>query len=109
MWRLQDDSKLEIRGREDKVSKLGNYPIPKSENLFASLNGGQQFTKLDMSQAYPQLKLNEHFKQYTTINTHNRLFRYNRLPYGILKYTRDISKSYGELIARNTICLSKGG
>ena len=35
----------------NKVSKLDNYPIPKSEDLYVTLNGGQQFTKLDMSQA----------------------------------------------------------
>ena len=77
--RICGDYKMTV----NKVSKLDNYPIPKSEDLFASLNGGQQFTKLDMSQAYQQLKLDEHSKQYTTINTHKGLFRYNRLPYGI--------------------------
>ena len=36
-----------------------------------------------MIQAYQQFLLHGEAKQYTTINTHKGLFRYNRLPYGI--------------------------
>ena len=36
-----------------------------------------------MSQIYQQLLLSEESKQFTTINTHKGLFRYNRLSYGI--------------------------
>lgn len=60
-----------------KVSKLDNYPILKSEDLYVTLNGGQQFTKLDMNQAYQQLMLSEESKQFTTINTHKGLFQYH--------------------------------
>jgi hypothetical protein len=67
----------------NKVSKLDNYPIPKTEDLYATLGGGKEFTKLDLSQAYQQLVLDEESKKYTTINTHKGLFRYNRLPFGI--------------------------
>ena len=67
----------------NQVSKLDNYPIPKTEDLLATLGGGKKFTKLDMSQAYQQLKLDEDSKKYTTINTHKGLFQYNRLPFGV--------------------------
>ena len=62
------------------VVKLDKYPIPKVEDLFAQLAGGKTFTKLDLSQAYQQLPLDEESKSYVLINT---LFRYTRLPYGI--------------------------
>ena len=65
------------------VSKLDSYPIPKVEDLLATLGGGDKFTKLDMSQAYQQLLLDDESKQYTTINTHKGLFQYNRVPYGV--------------------------
>ena len=68
----------------NKVSKLDRYPLPKIEDLFANLSGGISFTKLDLSQAYQQLELDDDSKQYTVINTHRGLFRYNRLPFGIL-------------------------
>ena len=78
--RICGDYKMTV----NKVSKLDNYPIPcKSEDVHVTLNGNQQFTKLDMSQAYQQLMLSEESKQFTTINTHKGLFQYNRLPFGI--------------------------
>ena len=43
----------------------------------------KSFTKLDLSQAYQQL-LEEGSKQFVVINTTKGLFRYNRLPFGIL-------------------------
>ena len=55
------------------MSKLDNYPIPKTEHLFAVLGGGEQYSKLDLSQAYQQLELDEDSKKYTTINTHEGL------------------------------------
>ena len=67
----------------NKVSKLHNYPIPKSEDLFITLNGGKKCTKLDISQAYQQLHLSEESIEFTAINTHKGLFTYKRLPYGI--------------------------
>ena len=67
----------------NRASPLDKYPIPKVDDLFARLAGGQKFTKLDMSQAYQQLCLDEDSKKYVVINTSKGLFRYNRLPFGI--------------------------
>ncbi|CAB4004480.1 LOW QUALITY PROTEIN: uncharacterized protein K02A2.6-like [Paramuricea clavata] len=67
----------------NQASKLDNYPIPKTEDLLTTLSGSQKFTKLDMSQAYQQLRLDEESKKYTTINTHKGLYQYNRLLFGI--------------------------
>ena len=84
---LKPDDSIRICGdyktTDNQVSKLDSYPIPKVEDLLATLGGGEEFTKLDMSQAYQQLLLDDESKQYTTINTHKGLFQYNRLPYGI--------------------------
>ena len=42
-----------------------------------------EFTKLDLSQAYQQLELDNYSQEYTTINTHKGLFKYKHFPYGI--------------------------
>ena len=65
------------------VSKLDRYPIPKVEDLFAKLSKEKCFTKLDLSQAYQQLPLEEESKKFVVINTHKGLFQYTRLPFGI--------------------------
>ncbi|XP_021370583.1 uncharacterized protein K02A2.6-like isoform X2 [Mizuhopecten yessoensis] len=84
---VKSDSTIRICGdykvTVNQVSKLDNYPIPKTEDLYASLGGGAFYSKLDLSQAYQQLELDTESKPYTTINTHKGLFCYNRLPYGI--------------------------
>ena len=65
----------------NKASKLDRYPIPKIE--IARLAGGKTFTKLDMSQAYQRIVLDEDSRTYVVINTHRGLFQYNRLPFGV--------------------------
>lgn len=63
--------------------EVDQYPIPKPQDLFTKLAGGEKFTKLDLSQAYQQVELEESSKQYLTINTHKGLYQVNRLPYGV--------------------------
>ena len=58
------------------VSKLDRYPISKVEDLFVRLRKGRHFSKLDLSQAYQQLPLDEHSKKYVVINTRRGLFCY---------------------------------
>ena len=81
----------------NQASKLDNYPIPKTEDLLTTLGGSQKFTKLDMSQAYQQLLLDDESKQYTTINTHKGLYQYNRLPFGVSSAPGIFSTHHGEL------------
>ncbi len=38
---------------------------------------------MDLSQAYLQIELEEESKQFVTINTHQGLFQFNRLPFGV--------------------------
>ena len=67
------------------VLKLHRYPIPKIEDIFARLEGGKIdiFTKLNLSQAYQQLKLDAESQKYFVINTHKGLFCYTHLPFGV--------------------------
>ena len=62
---------------------VDQYPLPKPEDLFATLAGGKMFSKLDLSQAYQQLPLDKNSTKYVTVNTHRGLYRYTRLPFGV--------------------------
>ena len=67
----------------NKVIKLDTYPLPFVDEHFANLSGGVSFSKLDLSQAYHQLPLDEESRKFTTVNTPSGLYNYLRLPYGI--------------------------
>ena len=67
----------------NQASRLDSYPLPRVDELFATLEGGKTFSKLDLQHAYLQLPLETNSKQYTTINTHRGLFQYNRLHFGV--------------------------
>ena len=71
--RICGDYKLTV----NRGAKADVYPIPCIDEIFASVAGGKDFTKLDLSHAYKQLLLDQEFKKYTTINTHKGLFQYN--------------------------------
>ncbi|XP_034027378.1 uncharacterized protein K02A2.6-like, partial [Thalassophryne amazonica] len=62
---------------------IKKYPIPRIEDLFASLTGGQRFSKLDLSNAYLQMEVEEISKKLLTISTQKGLFCFNRLPFGV--------------------------
>ena len=77
--RICGDYKLTV----NPASESDSFPVPKTEDLLATLNGGIKFTKLDMSQAYQQLLLDVKSQEMCTINTHKGLFQPTRLQYGI--------------------------
>jgi len=58
------------------------FPLPKIEDLIVKMSGATCFSKIDLSQAYNQIELDDTNK-YTVINTHRGLFRYNRLVFGL--------------------------
>ena len=65
------------------ATNLEVYPLPRIEDIFASLSGGKQFSKLDLAQAYLQLPLAEELQPLVTIDTHKGLYWYQRLPFGV--------------------------
>ena len=78
-YRICGDYKVTVNSALD----VDQYPLPNPTDLFASLVGGQNFSKLDLSRAYQQLLLDDDSKNFTTINTHQGMYRYTRLPFGI--------------------------
>nr|XP_029732609.1 uncharacterized protein K02A2.6-like [Aedes albopictus] len=58
------------------------YPMPVAEAIFAKLNGGKFFSKLDLKSAYNQLLLDEESKKMLAWSTHKGIYYVNRLPFG---------------------------
>ena len=95
MWGLSTHYKSGSRRREVSLTK--------SEDIFARLAGGQTFTKLDLSNAYQQVELEEQSKQYLVINTHMGLFRYNRSPFGVAAAPAIFQLTRGQPLARDSM------
>ena len=51
------------------------YLLPKAEDLFVAMQGGEKFTKLDLKCAYNQTVLDEESRQIMTQNTHKEMLR----------------------------------
>ena len=59
------------------------HPFPLPEELFHKLNQGYKFSKTDLADAYLQIELDDKSKDLVVINTHQGLYRYKRLPFGL--------------------------
>ncbi|GFX65911.1 uncharacterized protein K02A2.6 [Trichonephila clavipes] len=59
------------------------HPLPRLDEIFGSLNGGKQFTKLDFKHAYLQMKVHPDSQKLLTINTHKGLYICKRLMCGL--------------------------
>ena len=51
------------------AAKVDSYPLPRVEDLLASIRNGKTFTKLDLAHACLQIPLEEETQQYVVINT----------------------------------------
>lgn len=75
------------------------HPLPRIEYLFAELQGGQHFSKIDLSQAYQQILVTPETEKLLTISTHKGLFSYTRLPFGISSAPAIFQKVIENLLA----------
>ena len=81
------------------------YPLPRIDDIFAKLAGGQKFTKIDLRQAYHQMEVEEESQEYLTINTHQGLYRCNHLVFGITSAPANLAEIYGSNLRRGASCI----
>ena len=75
--RICEDFKVTI----NPVLKSDIHPFPLSEELFHKLNQGCKFS--NVADAYLQIELKDKSKELVAINTHQGLYRYKPLPFGL--------------------------
>ena len=59
------------------------YPLPSQEELMTEFCGSTIFSKLDLRKSYLQIPLHEDSKYITAFITHDGVFQYKRMPYGL--------------------------
>lgn len=79
--------------------EIDQYPLPRVDDIFASLAGGQKFTKLDLRQAYLQFEVHPSSRKFLTINTHKGLYEYNRMVFGVASAPAIWQRKMDEILA----------
>ncbi len=62
---------------------MDSFPLPHMEEMFANLCGATEFSTLDLQSAYHQVTLHEDSRNLTAFITHDVLFSFKRVPYGL--------------------------
>lgn len=100
---LKGNGKVKIAGDYsitlNKDLQIDKYPMPRIEEVFARLGGGECYTKIDLSNAYNQWVLSESSQELTTINTSKGLYKYTRLVYGLANAPAIFQRSMETLLA----------
>ena len=67
----------------NKKIKFDSYPIPNPETMFAKLKNARLIAKVDLTQAYNQIELDQNAKNLSVINTTKGLYKVQRLQMGM--------------------------
>ena len=73
----------DYKGTVNPAIQTEQFPIPTLEEIRGKVSTWRKFTKIDLRSAYQQMVLDKASQQLCTNNTHEGLFRYTRLPFGI--------------------------
>uniref|UniRef100_A0A7I4Z4C2 Reverse transcriptase domain-containing protein n=1 Tax=Haemonchus contortus TaxID=6289 RepID=A0A7I4Z4C2_HAECO len=70
-------------GQNDALEQR-QQPLPTPDDIYLQkLNGGRYFSQLDLAEACVQLEVDDDAKQLLKISTHQVLFRFDRLRFGV--------------------------
>ncbi len=67
----------------NKAVVVDSYPLRLIEDILAELRGAVLFSTLDLKHAYHQVELHTDSRDLTAFVTHDGLYRYKRVPYGL--------------------------
>ncbi|MEE4247163.1 MAG: RNase H-like domain-containing protein [Kangiellaceae bacterium] len=80
---LPGQAKPKLRVCGDYSVTVNDQPLPLPEDLMRKLGGGYGFTKIDLADAYNQIKLGHQSQKKLALNTHRGVLLQKRLPFGI--------------------------
>ena len=83
----------------NKAIEREKHPMPTVDDLIADLNNSTVFSKLDLTNAYHQLELEESSRYITTFSTHAGLHRYKRLLFGVNAALEIFQRTIADLLS----------
>ena len=67
----------------NRAIKREHYRLPTTEDVLAQMANAKHFTKLDASNAYWQIKVDDESSKLLTFNSPQGRYSFKRLPFGI--------------------------
>lgn len=83
----------------NKALVVDSHPLPHMEELLTKLAGSTLFSTIDLESAYHQLPLHPDSRDLTAFITHEGLFRYCRVPYGLASAPAAFQKMMSTVLA----------
>ncbi len=82
----------------NKAVVVDSFPLPHMEEMFANLCGATVFSTLDLQSAYHQVTLHEDSRNLTAFITHDGLFSFKRVPYGLASAPSCFQRMMSEIL-----------
>uniref|UniRef100_A0A224YP72 RNA-directed DNA polymerase n=1 Tax=Rhipicephalus zambeziensis TaxID=60191 RepID=A0A224YP72_9ACAR len=82
----------------NKAIVVDGFPLPHIEELLQQLTGAVYFSKLDLASAYHQVNLSEPSRDLTTFVTHDGLFRFRRVCFGLASAPAVFQKMMSDIL-----------
>ncbi|CAM4522790.1 unnamed protein product [Lepidochelys kempii] len=73
---------VDLREPNEAIA-IDSHPLPHIEEVFAELRGAKMLSTLDLQSAYHQVMLHEDSRDLTAFITHEGLFHFKCVPYGL--------------------------
>lgn len=89
---------LDLR-RVNQAVVREHFPMPVVEEYLARLGKGRIWSKLDIREAFHQVELSEDSRDITTFITNRGLFRFKRLPFGLVTAPEIFQRIMEEMLA----------
>ena len=80
------------------ITEFDAEPVPDQEEIFAQLSGDQYYSKIDLSKGYWQIPMAEESKHVTAFVTHDGLFQFNFMPFGLVNSGATFSRVMRKLL-----------
>ena len=82
----------------NKAIKREYYHMPTAEEIFGEMKGAKFFTKMDASNAYWQIVVDEESSKLLTFNTPFGRYKFKRLPFGIHSASEICQQQIGHIL-----------
>ncbi len=102
-WRTTIDYR-----KVNEMMVADRYPMPRTDEILDSLHGAKYFSKLDMTDGFWQIRLDEESKEFTGFATRSKFWKWRVLPMGMKNssgaFQRKMDKVLGNLKWKSVMC-----